>query len=511
MDNGEIIGLELITASATNERVESKFGHSLFRFVDTDNDPGNDITISFVADVNGPKASNISGIVGSYGVYPEVKSLRLFVNQYIKQESRPLERHLIPSNSHMRLALIDTLQKWWEEIHIARETIYEKSLNEAVAEGKKKAEKIFGKGNFELFNIKFFDEVANKEITHAIGLLKKEGENFNTSSEKDSALYKQAYSRAFDELNMTNDDIALNFFHEIWKVSPGKNIIELESNSLSSATTAAKEYFETDKIKIFEKFSKDLVPSGYYAISIKNFEDIKVLKKAKVELAIKNLEIKSAASEELGKYTFFSNNCAGAVIKFLDKSNFPSKRTIGIQGRVPVKLNKWMSRSLLVPYPPKVINGANKLEKKVARILGFSEKEYLSYRFPIHQWKIISKYISNDEKFLFYDLYNHILSPDYLLLIRSEIEALSAPDYSQIYGLEELPEEFYSLCTNMQCAREVLSNVRYFWSKKEIKKTKRLVARTGNNTFIHDRLTRRPEVLEHLKLLEYIPHDFGNK
>ncbi len=509
--NNQVIGLELIIASATDERVESKFGHSLFRFVDNDDNPGNDITISFVADVNGPKASNIGGVVGKYGVYPEVKSLRLFVNQYVKDQSRPLERHLILSNSQMRRALIDSLEDWWSEIHIAKEAIYKKALREARADAEKKAKDLFGEDNYELFEIKFFDEEFKVERVHSFGLLKKEEVPFENNEKRDAALYRQAYTRAYNLLDVEAHDIVLNLFQEVWKVESSTDILSLETLDLKVATDLAQQKFSTDRIKLFQKFNRALEPIGYYAMTLEYLESISILERAPIELSIKNLEIKSAVSEDLGKYTFFSNNCAGAVIKFLKKANFPHKRVVGIQGRVPVKLNKWMSRSLLAPYPAKVINGAHILEKKIARILGFSLSEYLNYSFPIHQWQIISKYISDSDKFLFFDLYNQVISSEYSTLVRNEIESLRAPKYHEIYGLEILSPKLYQLCSSNSCIAEVKSTLASNWSKKEIKAVKNLVHRTGNNTFIYEGLKVRPEILTHLKLLKYIPTDFGDE
>ncbi|GEM_PF-4108166 len=508
IENDQIIGLELIIAEATDERVESKFGHALFRFVDNDSDPGNDITISFVADVNGPKASNIGGVVGKYGVYPEVKSLRLFIKQYVKDQSRPLERHIIPSNTSMHHDLFQTLNGWWSEIHEVREEVYKQSVSNARKEAIKKGRDLFGNDNFELIEVKFYDEEFKKEVIQSFGIVQLEDIPFQNETQKDEALYRQAYTRAFNKLELEKGQIALNLFQEIWKVQANNNIIEIRYPNADEAIDIAKEHFSTNEIKLFTKYDKNLQKNGFYAMTIETQKNLNILKRNPIEMAVKNLEVTSAVSEVLGKYTFFSNNCAGAVIKYLKESNFPHKRTVGIQGRVPVKLNKWMSRSLLVPYPSIVIDGAEKLRSKIARILGFSSKEYERYKFPIHQWEIINKYISGDEKFLFYDLYSSTLSTDYVRLVRDELQGLSAPDYNQIYGLKKTNPIFYKLCSTKSCANEVRSSLSQTWSSKQIKKTKKLVHKTGNNTFIYNGLTKNKEILNHLKLLEYIPKDF---
>ncbi|CBW26412.1 putative exported protein [Halobacteriovorax marinus SJ] len=505
----EIIGLELISAEASDERVESKFGHSLFRFVDNDNDPGNDITISFVADVDGPKASNLAGVVGKYGVYPEVKSLRLFVKQYVKDQSRPLERYIIPASSEMIDSLIVTLDLWWEELLSSRKEIYLESLSNARKEAQLKGRELFGEDGFEIFELKFFDTENQIDMTRSFGIVQKGDLPYLDDTQRDKALYLQAYQRSYDELYLKEDEVFLNLFGELWKIKKNESILSIMNHDINVATKEAISHFGHSEIKLFRIVDRNLQESGFYALTKEHLEKLDILKKVEISLLVKNLRVKSAASEGLGKYTFFSNNCAGAVIKFLKKSNFPHKRTRGIQGRVPVKLHKWMSRSLLVPYPSFVIDGAQKLRNKIARILGFSAKEFLDYRFPEHQWSIISKYISNEDKFLFYDLYASKLPASYIEMVRREITGLEAPDYNQIYNIKLSENKLYTLCTNKECGSEVKNLLKKYWNKKEIKKVKKLIDRTGNNTFIYSGLKSRPEVLNHLKALKYLESDFG--
>jgi len=505
----EIIGLELISAEASDERVESKFGHSLFRFVDNDNDPGNDITISFVADVDGPKASNLAGVVGKYGVYPEVKSLRLFVKQYVKDQSRPLERYIIPASSEMIDSLLVTLDLWWEELLSSRKEIYLESLSDARKEAQLKGRELFGEDGFEIFELRFFDTENQIDMTRSFGIVQKGELPYLDDTQRDKALYLQAYQRSYDELYLKEDEVFLNLFGELWKIKKSESILSIMNHDINVATKEAISHFGHSEIKLFRIVDRNLQESGFYALTKEHLEKLDILKKIEISLLVKNLRVKSAASEGLGKYTFFSNNCAGAVIKFLKKSNFPHKRTRGIQGRVPVKLHKWMSRSLLVPYPSFVIDGAQKLRNKIARILGFSAKEFLDYRFPEHQWSIISKYISNEDKFLFYDLYASKLPTSYIEMVRREITGLEAPDYNQIYNIKLSENKLYTLCTNKECGSEVKKLLNKYWNKKEIKKVKKLIDRTGNNTFIYSGLKSRPEVLNHLKALKYLESDFG--
>lgn len=94
--NQSIIGIELIVAEATSLRMESQFGHALVRFVDNDYDWSNDITISFVANVDSRKMNPLKGLFGGYTVLSETKTLNEFWVTYVVREDRPLNRYIIP-------------------------------------------------------------------------------------------------------------------------------------------------------------------------------------------------------------------------------------------------------------------------------------------------------------------------------------------------------------------------------------------------------------------------------
>jgi len=95
----EIIGTELIIAGPSAIRLESTFGHALIRFVDNDEDPYNDITLAFVADVPTPSTSVLKGVFGGYDVIVDVQSFGLFLSLYTYGEGRYLERYPLDLSS----------------------------------------------------------------------------------------------------------------------------------------------------------------------------------------------------------------------------------------------------------------------------------------------------------------------------------------------------------------------------------------------------------------------------
>ena len=106
-----IIGIEYISASGTSESVMSRFGHSMLRFVDNDNDYTNDIVLSFEANIPSGVIDYEKGLTGAYSIYPRLDFLVNFWERYVRGENRPLERFIIPTNDIMMNALIDELVK----------------------------------------------------------------------------------------------------------------------------------------------------------------------------------------------------------------------------------------------------------------------------------------------------------------------------------------------------------------------------------------------------------------
>ena len=516
INNDEIIGLELIIAAKSDIRVESKFGHAMFRFVDNDTDPGNDITISFVADVDSPELSTVGGITGKYSIYPVVKSMRLFIKQYIKDDGRPLERHIIPSSPEMRKDLITTLINWWKGVLDGQNIVYNEALVIAKKEALDKGKKIFGKGNFSLFPMTFKSELDKKNYIYSFGILENTTNPINTFDQKNKELYLQAYKATYKKISENidnNKEVILNLGKELWKVELNDNFFYIATNDLDFAKLTASKYFKNDNYKLFTKFNNEMNPDGFYGLKFDSKESpykyLNTYKKLNVELVIKNLLVKGVVGEGMGKYTFFSNNCVGAVIKLLKEANFPYKKRAGLQGRIPVKFNKWMSRSLLAPYPALYINKIEDLKNKLSEILDIKRKKFEEYKLKKSNWTLISKRLTLNEKFLFYDLYSETIPKEFNQLIREELEGMPAPDYNNLHGLVLSNPSLYNVCKSKNCANGVMKIVKDLWSRKEIKKTKKQINRTGNNTFIFKGLLKRPEVINHLKAINYLDKDFG--
>jgi hypothetical protein len=109
------VGIEYISAAGTSEAMMSRFGHSLLRFVDNDNDYTNDVVLSFEANTPSSQIDYQKGIMGGYEVLPRFDLLQNFWVRYVRHQSRPLHRLVIPSNKEMRNKLIDELVRMQQD------------------------------------------------------------------------------------------------------------------------------------------------------------------------------------------------------------------------------------------------------------------------------------------------------------------------------------------------------------------------------------------------------------
>jgi hypothetical protein len=113
----ELYGIELIIAGPIDHQIESRFGHSLLRFVGSGRSPINDKVLSFGADIDEPILSYAKAVVGSYAIIAEVQSFGEFIKRYVENENRSLSRYIIPTTPEMRKNLIAKLRERVENPH----------------------------------------------------------------------------------------------------------------------------------------------------------------------------------------------------------------------------------------------------------------------------------------------------------------------------------------------------------------------------------------------------------
>lgn len=99
-----IEAIEMVYVS-TGSAYYSWLGHALLRLVGSGKTPEDDWTISFLPLFDTPTTDNIKAYYGGYSIFPVIKKWSEFVKEYVVDEDRYLERHLLKSNEEQRQRL----------------------------------------------------------------------------------------------------------------------------------------------------------------------------------------------------------------------------------------------------------------------------------------------------------------------------------------------------------------------------------------------------------------------
>lgn len=171
--------------------------------------------------------------------------------------------------------------------------------------------------------------------------------------------------------------------------------------------------------------------------------------------------------ETLGSYTFLSNNCAGVLSKLLSDAGFPHQG----KSSVPTKMEKWLQKSLMSPYPDiKVTPPKNTLDK-VSKILGVSYVDLVyGDNYPDDAYEKLKDKLSEKEKHILY--YNVEMLPD--SLTRKLAPEIQKSDMSvdEVYGFHPIDKSFYSTCHDVSCVKTKEAAAEKIWSQKDLEKVR---------------------------------------
>ncbi|WP_412470147.1 DUF4105 domain-containing protein [Oceanospirillum sp. RT-1-3] len=407
-ENGNIVGLELVIASSSWSNIESGFGHTMLRFVDNVGTEADDVVLSFVANVDTLKLNYFKGIFGGYPVFPQVKSLRMFMDEYNNKQRRDLDRYIIISNEEIRSNIIRELKTQWEQVTKHRIETQKSVLQNTLDELNKFSTEKYGQGNYGILPLRS-----------------------GTGS--------------------------------VFALTPVPN------NLTSTFKTTVEEVFPV-----------------------------------KYELP---------ESSELGDYTFFSNNCAGALVNFLKQVGYPYHKKMGFKGRIPLALPDYLQRALINPYPIIKIHSLRELKDKVANILELKDETYLQYDIDTAQVKKLQKKLSLNE----FRKLNEIATLDLeaFKYYASQIQETKAISFDELHGITKAPDALYEICNNSKCEQDVIKGLEEFYGTgsfskiKEINKEKSLKSITrwkrDHDTKRRERVITRPYkgLLVNKKILDH--------
>lgn len=416
-DQGHIIGLELIIASSSWSNIESGFGHTMLRFVDDIGTDSDDVVLSFVANVDSVKLNYFKGIFGGYPVFPQVKSLRLFMDEYNNNQRRDLDRYIIISNEEIRNNLIAELKKQWKQVVSHRLNSQKLVLEKAVTKLKDYSAQKYGSGNYGILPLR----------------------------SQTGSIY-----------------------------------------ALSSVPKSTEGKFQTTVEEIF--------PILY---------DL-------------------PESSELGDYTFFANNCAGALINFFKQVGLPYHKSLGFKGRIPLALPDYLQRALVNPYPIIKIKSLRQLKEKVVEILDLKNEEHLQYDINTEQVKKLIKKLELNEIRKLNEI--TVFDLDAFKYYAEFINGTKKISFDELHGLKKAPKSLYEICNREDCEEGIIKGLENFYGKgtlaniQEIgkEKSKKAIMKWKRNnqtkrrervyTAPYDGLLINKEILDHQKRF-YLLHE----
>lgn len=188
---------------------------------------------------------------------------------------------------------------------------------------------------------------------------------------------------------------------------------------------------------------------------------------------IENLVAYNKNPKLLGKYRFFSNNCADGVAQFLIDSNF-NYDLAGIA--IPKNFNEYLERSLLNLYPTVAIRGINPILNKASKVLGLSKEDlYLGKNYPKDAaWRLIAQFDIHDLAIIYQEVAFMPLEVSRKLAPIICEAKLTPADYLGIITIDPV---LYEACDDEICAAENLRIAKTLFSASALKqKRKNLTA-----------------------------------
>ncbi len=419
-EKGQIIGLELVIASSSWSNIESGFGHTMLRFVDNIGEEGDDVVLSFVANMDSLKLNYFKGIFGGYPVFPQVKSLRMFMDDYTNNQRRDLDRYIIISDKEIRERIIAQLKEQWQLVVNHQLETRKEVLQTTVDNLKKYSDEKFGEGKYGVLPL--------KSLTGALYAL--------------------------------------------------------------SAIPRTEVPTQTEENK---KLSVEQIFPIMYSLP---------------------------ESSELGDYTFFSNNCAGALVNFFKQVGLPYHKKLGLKGRIPLTLPDYLQRAMINPYPIIKIHSLRELKKKVVKITGIKDESYLQYDLSVEQVKKLEKKLNKKEMRKLIEIVAFDL--DSFKYYESVMKGIEKMEFDELHGLTKVPVNLYRICKDDQCIADVKKDLKDFYGetkfseiqKKNIKKSKKAVTRwkQDHRTKRRIQVAKRPykgllvneDILNHQSKLQFL-------
>ncbi len=162
------------------------------------------------------------------------------------------------------------------------------------------------------------------------------------------------------------------------------------------------------------------------------------------------LRYKTYENPNLGEYTFFSNNCAGALVELIQRVGFPYQKNITLSGIVPLAVPNYLKKSLINPYPKIKIKSLRPLKDKLVTLLDLGNISDLNQKLSLEQMNKVLNVLTDNELRKLGEVVR--FETDAFRAYEEKLAGLELTEYSDLYGITALPDFMYSPCIESSCA-----------------------------------------------------------
>lgn len=203
--------------------------------------------------------------------------------------------------------------------------------------------------------------------------------------------------------------------------------------------------------------------------------------KKMIDNLLLNFKERSEDTEKLGSYTFLSNNCAGVLSDLLGDSGFAHDG----QTSVPTKMESWLQKSFMSPYPSITVTPPKNTLEKAAKKLGITYNQLEQGEgFPENSFEILTTKLSEKEQQVLYS--NVVMLPDELTDKMANKLADSKMSIDHTYGFDPIPLSLYSNCSSSDCIKKNEDSADKIWSKKELDEVREIRRHRYFETFFEE-------------------------
>lgn len=162
------------------------------------------------------------------------------------------------------------------------------------------------------------------------------------------------------------------------------------------------------------------------------------------------------------QYSFFKNNCTGALSNLLKKSGFEFDSKDILNLHVPVYFVNAIENSFLSPYPPIKVHSPLQIREKASRCLSLSQGNFEDYNLwpDDANTKLLDCLEIDEISILLDDLWDFPMEKNSDLFDRLKRESLSS---NQVYGMQVIPKSLYNICYDSLCAEKQSILLREIW------------------------------------------------